>query len=296
MYGRAEQHEKARDAFREAIKIQPDFAEAHYNLGVALQHLGEFYPVMDSYKAAIKLMPDLACAHFNLGFFFLDHGHRFDASICFARALKIEVTPAYARMAGWSLASQGHWKEAIAAYQKGLEVETDSEGRKRVEEQIKKIQEEHVNVKIKYTNAPPLEYNVEMGGDYTTPAQARGSSELRHTLPPLPDGLSWPQEDFDQSTEFGKRGGLVRYLKVWKPLIAAGVIDMPTLRKFYPKAAKAVDNHRQGLPAELTIPTIKQVNDQALASEWIRVEDIGRLARARQRRLVKGRQQPRPSS
>jgi hypothetical protein len=102
----------------------------------------------------------------------------------------------------------------------------------------------------------------------TAEAHARHSTKDHEWEPPpyaLPTGLEWPREQFDQSSEFGKRGGLVRHLdRVWRPLIAAKAIGMPTLRAFYPSTASAIDDFKyrgirsggeaRNLPPDLDIP------------------------------------------
>ena len=79
-------------------------------------------------------------------------------------------------------------------------------------------------------------------------------------LPPLPRGLRWPTELFDQSPHFQKRGGIERHLdEVWRPLIKAGVVDMAVLRTFYPSTAHAIDSLRKRgrkLPPDLTVPQV----------------------------------------
>jgi len=50
--------------FREAIRINPDFAEAHYNLGKAWHGLGELDLAVAEWREAIRLKPDYALAHY----------------------------------------------------------------------------------------------------------------------------------------------------------------------------------------------------------------------------------------
>ncbi len=51
---------------RKAIQIKPDYAEAHYNLGVLLKELGNLKEAEISTRKAIELQPDYAEAHYNL--------------------------------------------------------------------------------------------------------------------------------------------------------------------------------------------------------------------------------------
>jgi tetratricopeptide (TPR) repeat protein len=58
---------KAEELLREAIKINPDYAEAHVILGFLLVSLGRYTEAEKEYKEAIKINPDYAEAHFRLG-------------------------------------------------------------------------------------------------------------------------------------------------------------------------------------------------------------------------------------
>ncbi|MGO9245406.1 MAG: tetratricopeptide repeat protein, partial [Verrucomicrobiia bacterium] len=44
--------------FEQALRIQPDFAEAQYNLGLALEELGRTAEAIEHYQQALKLRPD----------------------------------------------------------------------------------------------------------------------------------------------------------------------------------------------------------------------------------------------
>jgi len=121
----------------------------------------------------------------------------------------------------------------------------------------------------------------------TIPAEAREQAAPRHPLSPLPEGLSWPV-DYDQAPEFNKWRGLQTYLRRWQPLIAAKLIDMPTMREHWPAAAEAIDRQRRKLPPELLPPTLPEVNDRALEGERpIRPEEVARLGAALGRRKAK---------
>src|SRR5262249_44251226 len=52
---------------REAIRLKPDYAEAHNNLGVALGGQGKLKEAEAACREAIRLKPDHAMAHTNLG-------------------------------------------------------------------------------------------------------------------------------------------------------------------------------------------------------------------------------------
>ena len=54
-----EAFEEALEAYRQAISLRPDLAEAHANMGAALESLGRLKVAIDSYSVAVKLNPDL---------------------------------------------------------------------------------------------------------------------------------------------------------------------------------------------------------------------------------------------
>ena len=59
--------ERAADAYRRAIEINPQFAEAHANLGAVLARLGQYKDAVLSYERALAINPRLTAARLNLG-------------------------------------------------------------------------------------------------------------------------------------------------------------------------------------------------------------------------------------
>jgi serine/threonine-protein kinase len=53
--------------YRGAIQLKPDYAEAHYSLGLALGRQGKLDIAVAEYREAIRLKPHYAEAHCNLG-------------------------------------------------------------------------------------------------------------------------------------------------------------------------------------------------------------------------------------
>ena len=52
--------------FSKAIKLKTDYAEAHHNLGIALDNLGQLEEAIQSYTKALELKPDFTTAHESL--------------------------------------------------------------------------------------------------------------------------------------------------------------------------------------------------------------------------------------
>lgn len=82
-------HNEAIVSCRRALKIRPDFAEAHNNLGNALNDSGQSNDALLSYRKAIQLRPDFVEAHHNLGNALSMLGRIDDATASYRRALQL---------------------------------------------------------------------------------------------------------------------------------------------------------------------------------------------------------------
>ncbi len=70
-----------------AIRLQPDNAESHLRLAIALQRSGDLDGAIGAYRRAIQLQADLAAAHYNLGNSSLIAGRRQEAAQAFREFL-----------------------------------------------------------------------------------------------------------------------------------------------------------------------------------------------------------------
>jgi len=58
------------------LRLKPDYARGHYNLGIAYQSKGLSEMAIQQYLTALGLKPDYAEAHFNLGLIYLKNGSK----------------------------------------------------------------------------------------------------------------------------------------------------------------------------------------------------------------------------
>jgi len=82
--------EAAIAAYARCIAGQPDFADAHNNLGRVVHDQGDFVRAEACYRAAIALRDDVALYWFNLGVVVEDRGRSADAIDAYERALAID--------------------------------------------------------------------------------------------------------------------------------------------------------------------------------------------------------------
>ena len=91
--------------FRKAIRLQPDYAVSHNNLGLALQRQGKLDEAIAEYRTAIRLQPDYADAHLGIGEILEFQGKLDEAIVEYRTALQLRPDFADAHNGiAWALA------------------------------------------------------------------------------------------------------------------------------------------------------------------------------------------------
>ncbi len=94
-YKLKDQLDKAVPEFQNAIRLQPDLADAHYTLGVLYWQRGEFDNAGAELQKAIQGQPNYAEAHYTLGTIFKQQGKLPDAAAELREAIRLQ--PDFAR-------------------------------------------------------------------------------------------------------------------------------------------------------------------------------------------------------
>jgi len=121
-----ERRDQAIDCYTRALRIDPEYAEAHNNLGIVFKDLGKFAEAIDSYKKALQVNPGYAEAHNNLGNAFKELGKFDEAISSYADAL--EIKPGFSEShnnLGNTFKELGRFDEAITCYVKALQIKPD---------------------------------------------------------------------------------------------------------------------------------------------------------------------------
>jgi tetratricopeptide (TPR) repeat protein len=112
--------------YREAVRINPAYATAQYNLGRALRARGQTAKAVEHFRAAVQAEPRLSDAHNDLGLALIDQGVAAEAEAEFRAALEADPDSATAhRSLGTLLENQGRGDEAVGHYAAAVRVAPD---------------------------------------------------------------------------------------------------------------------------------------------------------------------------
>ena len=124
-------HDAAEAAFAEALRLQPDFADAHYALGTLKHDRSDLTGAERCYRAALRLESGAARYWNSLGTALLDQsdldqGNLDEAISCFRQAIRQQHDYAIAYLSlGSAYRDKGQQREEIEAYLEGLKIRTD---------------------------------------------------------------------------------------------------------------------------------------------------------------------------
>jgi tetratricopeptide (TPR) repeat protein len=105
---------EARQAYLQAIELDPDLADAHLNLGRLEHEAGELGKAEAHYRDAVRCSPADPTSHFNLGVLLEDRGRREEAAYAYERALTFDPDSADAHYnLGLLLETMGRRSQAI---------------------------------------------------------------------------------------------------------------------------------------------------------------------------------------
>jgi tetratricopeptide (TPR) repeat protein len=131
---RDDQDEQAVQAFQQAVKLDPELAEAHFRLGLGYEALGkrdeaeaEYKKAVENYKKYLEQHDDDAEAHYNLGQTYAGLDQYSDAIREYREATKLKQNDAdvYYDL-GVAHTKLAQYDAAAAAFSKALEIDPEN--------------------------------------------------------------------------------------------------------------------------------------------------------------------------
>ena len=112
--------------YQQALRINPDFAEAHCNLGVALLHVDRVPEAIAQYEQALRIKPDFYEAHNNLGSALAHAGRMQEAMQQWEESLRLKPDDSVVHYnLGSALEQAGRVQEAVEHYEQALRINPD---------------------------------------------------------------------------------------------------------------------------------------------------------------------------
>jgi Flp pilus assembly protein TadD len=130
---RDDQDTKAVEAFQQAVKLDPDLAEAHFRLALGYEALGkhedaetEYKKAVDAYKKHLDSSPDDAEAHYNLGQTYANLANFSEAIREYRQATRLKTDdPDIYYDLGVAHTKLAQYDAAAAAFSKSLEIDPE---------------------------------------------------------------------------------------------------------------------------------------------------------------------------
>jgi len=130
--------------YREALRLNPDYALAHYNLGLALRYKGDLDGAIAEFRNATRLQPDYAPAHYGLGLALRYKGDLDGAIAEFRTAIRLQrdYAPAHHGLGG-ALEMKGDHSAALDEIEIARELEPNDSSITETYERIRRKASRH---------------------------------------------------------------------------------------------------------------------------------------------------------
>ena len=111
----------ALSCYRQAVALKPNYFEAFTNLGNAQREKRALDDAAASYQNALRLEPNFVGAHYNLGITLVEMGRLKEALACFNESLRLmpDLKGAYDGL-GVALTKQAKFPEAVASFEQAI--------------------------------------------------------------------------------------------------------------------------------------------------------------------------------
>jgi tetratricopeptide (TPR) repeat protein len=122
-FRREERLDQQKACYQSALRLDPDYEEAHFNLGGCYKFEGQYSKAEKHFRRAIKIDPKYGLAYAELGSVLFEKQRFSESYRMLRRSVKLEPDYCWARLyfavANWTL---GHLKEAEKQYREALRI------------------------------------------------------------------------------------------------------------------------------------------------------------------------------
>jgi len=110
-------------AYKQVIRVSPDNARVHYDLGRSYARLCRHEDAVAAYKQAVRINPDYADAHFHLGLSSVELGKHRDAIVSCRHTIRVDPNhiDAYVNL-GYCYEKLGRHQDAVVAYKQAIRI------------------------------------------------------------------------------------------------------------------------------------------------------------------------------
>ncbi|HYU19389.1 MAG TPA: tetratricopeptide repeat protein [Chloroflexota bacterium] len=116
-----ENSDEEADCYRQALRLRPDYPEAHSHLAVLLKARGDYAAAAEHYRQALRLRPDYPAAHYNYAILLESRASTAGAADHYREALRlrpeyVDAHHGYANLLkakGDLVAAEEHYREAL---------------------------------------------------------------------------------------------------------------------------------------------------------------------------------------
>ena len=124
LFNKLGEHQKAISCYEKAIQIQPNNALINYNLANTFAELGQHQKAISCYEKAIQIQPNYVDAYNNLGILFNKLREHQKAISCYEKAIQIQpnYVDAYNNL-GIVFNKLGEHQKAISCYEKAIQIQ-----------------------------------------------------------------------------------------------------------------------------------------------------------------------------
>lgn len=126
-YGDSDKYREAAEANEQAILINPNVAEVHYNLGINYLHLGRFDEAVESFNQVLRIWPESADAYDGLGSAYMNLKSYQKAVESFKQAIHINPDDGFACLRlGLTYGHLRRPQEAVEAFKQAIRINPDN--------------------------------------------------------------------------------------------------------------------------------------------------------------------------